>query len=92
MSAVADQNCRFGMLKVEVGGLGCTTGAGAGFRLGVVTAKLGKLCSSGGAPTKPARLVKESRGLAGTEDDDHVGHGDAGAGWRVAPATGRLGE
>ena len=92
VNSPAAQNCRFGMLKVEVGGLGCTTGAGVGFKPGVVVLKLGRLCSGGGAPTKPARLEKESRGLAGAEGNDQAGEKAAGAGRWAVPATGKPGE
>lgn len=45
MNGASDQNCRFGMLKDETGGFGATMGGGAGFRLGVVAAMFGRLCS-----------------------------------------------
>ena len=72
--------------------MGRATGGGIGLRLGVVAAKLGKPCSSGGVPTNPARLVKFSPGGAVTEGDPQVGNGEAGGGAWAAPVAGRLRE
>ena len=75
-----------------MGGLGCATGAGAELKPGVVLPKLGKLCSCGGAPTKPARLVKESRAAGVAAGNDQAGEGDAVAGRGAVPNAGKLGE
>ncbi len=75
-----------------MGGLGCATGAGAELKPGVVLPKLGKLCSCGGAPTKPARLVKESRAAAGADGNDQDGESAGVAGRGAVPKAGKLGE
>ena len=75
-----------------MGGLGCTTGAGTEFKPGVVEPKLGRLCSCGGAPTKPARLVKESRAAGAADGNDQAGEGDAVAGRGAVPNAGKPGE
>ena len=74
-------------------------GDGGGvFRLEGVSEKPGKPGKEGGAPTKPARVVKESLGLTGfaadadSEDDDQVGTNEAVSGCWTDPTTGRLGE
>ena len=75
-----------------MGGLGGANGAGVEFKPGVVLPKLGRLCSGGGAPTKPARLVKESREAAGDDGNDQAGKGAGVAGRGAVPKAGKLGE